>query len=263
MMDSTSKLVVVIGGGNGIGAACCSVMAARGWKVAVADHHETAAIAVANRLGTKAYAVNVCDLDAVRQLAADIERDLGPVHSLVMSAGAFQERIPAVDFPPERWRHVMQVNVEGTFNTNRVFGAGMVQRRRGSIVNVASTNAHCSTPLHSYGPSKAAIVSLTRSLAVEWGRSGVRVNSVSPGATLVERVLKRPPGRYAVDIDEQMALGRRVQPEEVAEGIEFLASDRASAITGTDLLIDAGMIAANGWNIYGGVPNAPASDQQE
>jgi NAD(P)-dependent dehydrogenase (short-subunit alcohol dehydrogenase family) len=89
----------------------------------------------------------------------------------------------------------------------------------------------------------------------------VRVNSVSPGVTLVKRVLARKPGRYPANIDDLFALGRRIQPSEVAEGIEFLASDRASAITGTDLLIDAGMLAASGWAIYGGVP--PAQDPIE
>jgi Enoyl-(Acyl carrier protein) reductase len=90
-------------------------------------------------------------------------------------------------------------------------------------------------------------------LASQWGGAGVRVNSVSPGATLTARVAARSPGRYAQDLNAQMALGRRVRPEEVAEAIEFLLSDRASAITGTDLLVDAGMLCASTWGIYGGV----------
>ena len=84
------------------------------------------------------------------------------------------------------------------------------------------------------------------------------MNSVSPGAVLVPRVQARPPGRYATDIDAQMALGRRIQPEEIANGVEFLLSGLASAITGIDLLIDAGWAAANGWHIYGGVPGPVA-----
>jgi NAD(P)-dependent dehydrogenase (short-subunit alcohol dehydrogenase family) len=155
---------------------------------------------------------------------------------------------------------VMQVNVEGTFNLNRVFGTRMVRERTGSIVNIASTVAHGSSPLHAYGPSKAAIVNLTRGLAGQWGRAGVRVNSVSPGATITPRVAARPPGRYATDLNSQMALGRRVEPNEVAEGVEFLASDRASAITGIDLLIDAGWLTASTWGLYGGVPAFAAEE---
>jgi NAD(P)-dependent dehydrogenase (short-subunit alcohol dehydrogenase family) len=102
---------------------------------------------------------------------------------------------------------------------------------------------------------------MTQNFAAQYGKSGVRVNSVSPGAVLVPRVKARPPGRYASDIDSQMALGRRIEPEEVANGVEFLLSDRASAITGTDLLIDAGWAVANPWSIFGGVPG-PVVQQQ-
>lgn len=251
---SDGKVSVVFGGGNGIGAACCRVMARRGWRVAVVDVDGKAAAAVAHEVGGKHYVVDIRSLADVEECAGRIEEALGPVHSLVVSSGAFQERCVPSELSMEVWRRLMEVNIDGTFFANRVFGTLMARRGGGSIVNVASTSAHASTPLYAYGATKAAVVNLTKSLAGEWGRSGVRVNSVSPGATLVPRVLARPPGRYAQDIDAQMALGRRIQPEEVAEGVEFLASDRASAITGVDLLIDAGLIAAGGWGIYGGVP---------
>jgi len=256
MGDTGSKLSVVIGGGNGIGAACCRLMAERGWRVAVVDLDPAAATAVAKEIGGSGYSVDMSNLDALEQLAADIEREHGPVHSLVVCAAVFQERYAPEEFPMELFRRILQVNVEGTFNANRAFGKRMVKARHGSIVNIGSTLAHGSGPQHAYGPSKAAIVNLTKCLAGQWGRAGVRVNSVSPGATLVPRVLSRPPGRYAKDAESQMALGRRVEPNEVAEGVEFLASDRASAITGVDLLIDAGWLTASTWGLYGGVPVA-------
>ena len=156
----------------------------------------------------------------------------------------------------ELWRNVMQVNVEGTFNANRVFGARMARRGRGSIVNTASVVGHASSPALAYGPSKAAVLNLTQSLASYWGHAGVRVNSVSPGSTMTARHMARDQRRYATNVDSQMALGRRMQPNEVAEGIEFLASERASAITGADLVIDAGWLAASTWGFYGGVPGA-------
>lgn len=256
---SERRVSVVFGGGNGIGAACCRVMARRGWRVAVVDVDGQAAATVASEIGGEHHAVDIRSLTAVQECASRIEQSMGPVHSLVVSSGAFQERCAPSELSMEVWRRLIEVNIDGTFFANRVFGTLMARRGAGSIVNVASTSAHASTPLFAYGATKAAVVNLTKNFAGEWGRSGVRVNSVSPGATLVPRVLARPPGRYAQDVDAQMALGRRIQPEEVAEGVEFLASDRASAITGIDLLIDAGLIAAGGWGIYGGVPVSVAS----
>lgn len=253
---AAAPLAVVIGGGNGIGEACCRLMAERGWRLAVADLDLQGAAHVAGSIGANAYRVDISRLDEVETLAQQVERDAGPVQALVVSSAVFQDRFAPQDFPMELWRKVLQVNVEGTFNAARVFGAAMARRQRGSIVNIASTVAHGSSPLHAYAPSKAAVVNLTRSLAGQWGRSGVRVNSVSPGSTLVARVAARPPGRYAADAEAQMALGRRVAPSEVAEGVEFLASDRASAITGIDLLIDAGWLTASTWGLYGGVPPA-------
>jgi len=258
VIDIENRVGVVIGGGNGIGAACCRLMAQRGWQLAVVDLAEKAAKDVAAEIGGRAYTVDISDFTGVEQLAADIERAQGAVHGLVVCAAMFQDKFRPGEFPIELWRKVIDVNINGTFYANRTFGTLMARRGRGAIVNIASTAAYGSQALHAYGPSKAAIFNMTKNLATQWGRSGVRVNSVSPGATLVERVKARPPGRYAVDIDNQMALGRRIQPPEIAEGVEFLLSDRASAITGIDLLIDAGMIAAAGWGIYGGVP--PAED---
>ena len=249
-----SKLAVVIGGANGIGAACCRLMTTRGWRIAVGDYDGEAAKMVADEIGGYGFQIDIRDLGRLEQSASEIERDVGPVHSLVAAAGAFQDRFTPDDFPMDLFRTVLSVNIEGTFNCNRAFGVAMVRRRKGSIVNIASSTAYGSSPLHAYGPSKAAIVNMSRTLAGQWGRAGVRVNSVSPGATVVARVMARKPGRYAADLDSQMALGRRVQPSEVAEGVEFLASDRASAITGIDLLIDAGLVTASAWGIYGGVP---------
>lgn len=258
-MEQDSKLAVVLGGGNGIGAACCRVMARRGWRVAVADLNEAAACGVAHEIGARAYGVDIGDCQALERLADDIERDCGAVDSLVVSAAAFQERFAPEELPLELLRQVMRINVEGTFNANRVFGTRMARRGKGSIVNTASVTGLASSPMFAYGPSKAAIINLSASLASQWGRAGVRVNSVSPGSVIVERQKSRPPGRYAENLPEHMAMGRRIQPEEIAECIEFLASDRASCVTGIDLAADAGWLCASTWELYGGVPGAPPS----
>lgn len=255
-METKPKLGVVIGGGNGIGASCCEVMQRQGWRVAVVDLNLEAAQEVANKVGGSAHSLDISDLAATEQLVQTLERDLGRIEGLVVAAAAFQDKYAPDAFPMDLWRRIIQVNLEGTFNANRVFAASMAKSGGGSIVNVASIVGHNSSPQHAYGPTKAAVLNLTKNFAAQYGRSGVRVNSVSPGTVLVPRVKARPPGRYATDIDAQMALGRRIEPNEIAEGVEFLLSARASAITGIDVMIDAGWAVASPWNIYGGVPEA-------
>jgi NAD(P)-dependent dehydrogenase (short-subunit alcohol dehydrogenase family) len=254
-----SKWGIVIGGGNGIGASCCKVMAQRGWQVAVVDLDRQAAERVASEISGVPYTVDISDLEAIERLANDFEKDHQTPSGLVVAAAAFQELYAPDKFPMDLWRKIIKVNIEGTFNANRVFAARMARAGRGSIVNVASITAQASTPQHAYGPTKAAVVTMSKNFAAQYGKSGVRVNSVSPGAVIVPRVQARAPGRYATDIDSLMALGRRIQPDEIAEGVEFLLSDRASVITGIDLLIDAGWAVANSWAIYGGVPG-PATE---
>jgi NAD(P)-dependent dehydrogenase (short-subunit alcohol dehydrogenase family) len=191
----------------------------------------------------------------VERAASDIEAARGPVAALVVAAAMFQDVLPPAQLPMDVWERTMQVNLTGTYLANRAFGTRMAAAGGGSIVNIASIAAIASMPVHAYGTSKAAVVALTRNLASEWGRAGVRVNAVSPGSTLVPR-------RYAADPGEFTALGRMVRPNEVAEAIEFLASNRASAITGVNLVVDAGWDVASTWAQYGGVPPAAGGRRQ-
>jgi NAD(P)-dependent dehydrogenase (short-subunit alcohol dehydrogenase family) len=194
-MNAKGKLGVVIGGANGIGAATCEVMIREGWRVAVVDLAQQAAEETAKRIGGLAFALDISNLEAVETLALQIEREHGPVAGLVVAAAAFQDKFAPDEFPMELWQRVMKVNIEGTFNANRVFAAGMARAGKGSIVNVASIVGHASSPQHAYGPTKAAVLNMTKNFAAQYGKSGVRVNSVSPGAVLVPRVKARPPGR--------------------------------------------------------------------
>lgn len=251
----TQGVGVVFGGGNGIGAACCRLMKARGWTVAVADFDEAGATAVAREVDGLALHVDVRDETAITRAANEVEAQLGSLSALVVSSGTFQENQPVQDTNPDALERILSVNFAGTHRVNRIFGLRMAAMGRGSIVNIASVTGQASTPLNIYGPTKAAIINMTRSLAGEWGRSGVRVNSVSPGVTLVPRVVerRRTGARYGANLDEQMALGRCVEPNEVAEAVEFLLSARASAITGTDIVVDCGWLVGSLWNTYGGV----------
>jgi NAD(P)-dependent dehydrogenase (short-subunit alcohol dehydrogenase family) len=257
MPDARSN-AVVIGGGNGIGEATCRLMHERAWRVIVVDRDRGAAERVAAALETQAVIADIAVADEIERAADEIETRYGPVAALVVAAAVFQDVLPPPQLPMDVWERTLQVNLTGTWLANRAFGTRMADRGGGSIVNIGSIAAIASMPVHAYGTSKAAVVALSRNLAGEWGRAGVRVNVVSPGSTLVPRVEQRiKSGRYAGDPGEFTALGRIVRPNEVAEAIEFLASDRASAITGINLVVDAGWDIASTWAQFGGVRKAP------
>ena len=253
-MPDPGRIAVVIGGGNGIGEATCRLMHERGWTLAIVDRDVDAAQRVAREVDAVGFGADIADERQIDRALHDIERDVGPVDALVVAAAMFQDVLPPAQLPMEVWNRTLEVNLTGTYLANRAFGTRMAQRGHGSIVNIASIAAIASMPVHAYGTSKAAVVALTRNLAGEWGRAGVRVNAVSPGSTLVPRVEERlKSGRYAADPGEFTALGRIARPNEVAEAIEFLASDRASAITGVNLVVDCGWDVAGSWAQYGGV----------
>ncbi len=255
-------LAVILGGGNGIGEATARLMRARGWQTAIADKDTAAAERVAADLGSVGFEADISNEDSIAALAERIEQELGPVSALVVAAAVFQDIVPTEELETEVWERILRTNLTGSFLANRSFGKAMLRRRRGSIVNIASIAALGSMPAEAYGVSKAGVVHMTKNLAGEWGRSGIRVNAVSPGSTLVPRVAKRLQSkRYAADPGDFTALGRIVQPNEVAEAIEFLASERASAITGVNLVVDAGWQVASTWSQFGGV--RPARDSEE
>jgi len=249
------RVAVITGGASGIGEACAGLLAEGGARVVIADLDLARAEAVARRLGGLAVAVEVADAASVEALAERAELEAGPVDLLVTAAGITQVPVPTEELTLETWERVIDVDLKGTWLSCVAFGNRMVKRRRGSIVTIASITGHRSTPLHAYGPAKAAVVSMTGNLAAEWGRSGVRVNTVAPGYTLTPLLKgqieagKRDPSLLVAN----SALGRMIEPVEVARAICFLLSDDASAITGISLPIDAGWLTAGSWQSYGGV----------
>jgi NAD(P)-dependent dehydrogenase (short-subunit alcohol dehydrogenase family) len=208
------------------------------------------------------YDGDVTDESRLRQLAAQIEATHGPVQSLVNSAGILQQRLPPETLSMSVWDRVIAVDQRGTYLASVVFGQAMARRGSGAIVNIASITASRSVPLHAYAPAKAAVVSITQCLAAEWGRSGVRVNAVSPGYTLTEALqaaIDRG-DRNPEELTSQAAMGRMVDPAEVADVVGFLLSPAARAITGINLPVDAGWLAGSTWMTYGGIPAARAED---
>jgi len=250
---------VVTGGASGIGAACARKFARDGGGlVAVVDRDIAKAQAVANEIGGRAYALDVGDERAVEVCAETIERECGPVGVLVNSAGIIQIPVRPHDLPMERWDDIVRVDQRGTYVACTAFARAMIARRRGSIVNIASIAGMRSMPLHAYAPAKAAVISMTACLAAEWGPAGVRVNAVSPGYTLtpaLQDAIDRGE-RDVSNLSNNAALKRLVTPDEIAAVVAFLASDAASAMTGVNVPVDCGWLAATPWNTYGGLREA-------
>ena len=256
--EGHDRIAVVLGGGNGIGAQTGELLSERGWKVVFADIALDAAEATARRCGGYGVHVDVLDEVSIRKAAAAIEESWGPAYAMVNSAAIFQPQKPPEELPMEVWDRIVNSGYRGTYLSNVEFGKRMASRGGGAIVNVSSMVGQRPNHGHAYYSAKAAVNMLTEGMAGEWGRSGVRVNAVSPGFVAVPRMVDqiREGKRYAISPVEVSALGRLVEVAEVAEAIAFLVSDRASGITGANLNVDAGVLATNGWVVHGGVPKA-------
>lgn len=252
----SARLSVVTGGASGIGAACVEHLLARGDRVVVIDL--PGARISDKSVPTAFYACDVADEIRLQEVVQQIEKEHGPVEALVNSAGILQRRLPPDQLSMQEWDRVVRVDQRGTYVACALFGQAMVQRGRGAIVNIASITASRSVPLHAYAPAKAAVVSITECLAAEWGRSGVRVNAISPGYVLTEALQAAVArgDRNPQDMTSQAAMGRLVGVHEVANAVGFLLSEAASAITGINLPVDAGWLAGSTWMTYGGVPPA-------
>ena len=247
-------VAVVTGGASGIGAACCRALAAEGMRVAVLDLGDRAG-AVAAEVGGHPYSADVSDEAALAACAAKIEAEMGPVSVLVNNAGVLQPPLRPSALPMALWDDVVRVDQRGVWLGCALFGRRMVERRRGSIVNIASVASLRAMPLHAYSPAKAAVAMMTATLAAEWGPAGVRVNAVSPGFVRTPALQAEiDAGRRDLSLlNGNAALGRTVETEEIAQAVVFLAGDRASAITGVNLPMDCGWLAASGWATYGGL----------
>jgi len=250
----TGKPVLVTGGASGIGAACVALLREHGATVVVADLNIKKALAVAETPDL-AFRLDVSQRDEVEQLALKLEDNGLDIEYLVNCAGIVQSPLSPHKLDVATYRQVMSVDLEGTYHCCAVFGSVMARRGRGAIVNIASVAGMRSMPLHAYSPAKAAVINLTECLAAEWGRSGVRVNAVSPGYTVtaalqhqIDQGLRDPK-----KLEQNSALGTLIMPEDIAGPIVFLLSDDAALITGINLPVDAGWLVSGSWSTFGGV----------
>ena len=259
---SDQGIAVVTGGASGIGEACSRELAAQGYRVAVLDRNAERAAMVAGEIGGLAFTVDVGDEASLRGVADTVEREVGPVRALVNSAGILQKPVRPFEMSMEVFDDVVRINQRGLFLSCVAFGSRMVDRRAGAIVNIASISGMRSMPLHSYAPSKAAVISITENLAAEWGPCGVRVNAVSPGyvsTPAVELAASRGE-RDLTALAGNAAMQRMVKSSEIATVVAFLLSAGASAVSGVNLPVDCGCLVALSWAPYGGMrhpqPNA-------
>ena len=244
----TGLHVLVTGAGQGIGHAVALACAARGARVLATDVSDPTAVAddirKAGGAATSA-SLDVSDPDAAARLGAELERRGERLHVLVNNAGVSAPPVASVDLRPEDWDRIHRVNLRGLFFTAQAAGRHMIARGGGSIVNIASQLGIAgSAGRAAYTASKAGVVNLTRTLAIEWAPRGVRVNAVGPGpiVTPMTAQARANPELYR-DFLARIPMGRYGEPGEIAACVVFLASPASSFVTGHTLVADGGYTA--------------------
>ena len=245
-IDLSGRVAVVTGGGAGIGRGIALGLAAVGASVVVLDRDaagEGVADEIRARNGRALFVA--CDVTgdaSVEAAAVRVAAEVGPAEILVNNAGTM--RSGSLDtMPMADWDAILALNLTGYFRCARVFGAPMLARRRGAIVHVASISASFPQSFSgAYSVTKAAVAMLSRQLATEWGPRGVRSNVVSPGMirTPMTETIYAAPGVH--EARRSLVPRRRIgAPEDIADAVVFLASDRADYITGEEIIVDGGL----------------------
>jgi NAD(P)-dependent dehydrogenase (short-subunit alcohol dehydrogenase family) len=244
------KVVAVTGAAGGIGRELCRHFGGDGAVIAAFDKSQ-AVMAFAEELrgaGIRAEAavVDIADSDAVANAFARLQSSLGNVDILVNNAGVSSS--PSLDkTTPHDFAEDVNANVSGAYNCCYAVLPGMKAKRAGAIVNIGSVNGLSALGDPAYSAGKAGMISLTRSLATEFGRFGIRANIVCPGTVRTpiwaDRIARNP--KVLDQLARWYPLGRIVEPVEVMRAVAFLASDAASAITGAVLPVDCGLTAGN------------------
>lgn len=250
LLELDGKTAVVIGGTSGIGRAIAHGLAQAGADVVCtsrrAEQVETTAGEIEN-LGRKTLRVasDVSDRASLENLLEKCVGEFGKVDILINSAGR-TKRAPTLDFTEEDWTAILETNLTGTLRACQVFGRNMIEQKYGRIINIASLSTFVSLfEVAAYSASKAAVASLTKSLAVEWAKHGVNVNAIAPGVfkTDLNRELLESTER-GKEFQLRTPMGRFGKVEELAGAAVFLASDAASFVTGEVLVVDGGFLAS-------------------
>jgi NAD(P)-dependent dehydrogenase (short-subunit alcohol dehydrogenase family) len=249
------KVVAVTGGGSGIGAAICRRAAQEAAKVAVLDIDGPSAQALADALGdaglhARAWTLDVTDEAAVARVLGDVAEAFGGLDTLVNNAGIPGTGKPTHEVTEAEYDAVFDVNAKGVFFCTKHALAHMRARRSGSIINMSSVNGivgNADVPI--YHATKAAVRLMAKTDAILYGPEGIRVNSIHPGpikTPLNDGVAERWPGgpeAYQAMWAELLPIGHQGDPDDIAWGVVYLASDEARFVTGSELVIDGGYTA--------------------
>lgn len=249
-LDLTGRVAVVIGGTSGIGRAIAHGMADAGADVVCTSRRIEQVDVAANEIEAKGrrtirIASDVSDRVTLENLLGECVTTFGKVDILVNSAGR-TKREPTLDLDDETWNAILETNLTGTLRTCQVFGRHMIENGYGRIINIASLSTFVSLfEVAAYAASKAAVASLTKSLAIEWAKRGVNVNAIAPGVfrtALNEKLLDETP--RGQEFLTRTPMGRFGDVTELAGAAIFLASDAASFVTGEVLVVDGGFLAS-------------------
>lgn len=248
LFDLTRRKALVTGAGRGIGRVLAIALAEAGCDVSILEIDKQSAEAVIkeiSQLGRKCLAVqaDVSQKDEVQKAFASTAKELGGLDICVNNAGVSLHQ-PAEEIPEEDWDYVLDVNLKGVFFCCQAAGQIMIPRKRGSIINIASmAGIAVNVPQKQahYSASKAGVIMLTHSLAVEWAQYGIRVNSISQGYIKTEMTLRAK--HLFPQWEPLVPMGRLGQPEELRGAVIYLAADASSYMTGHNLVIDGGYTA--------------------
>jgi NAD(P)-dependent dehydrogenase (short-subunit alcohol dehydrogenase family) len=244
-----NRVAVVLGGTSGIGQAIARGLARAGATTIASSRDRDRVEAQAGEiesLGSKTLRIpsDVQDRASLQNLCDEAVLAFGQVDILVVTSGLLK-KMPSEDVPDEDWTRIVDVNLNGTFRANQVFGRQMIKQKRGSIINIGSMTSFVSfSEVAAYAASKGGVLMLTRTLACEWAKHNVRVNGIAPG------VFRTPLNTKVLDIPERFAaiagrtpMARVGNVEELVGAAIFLASDAASFVTGEMLPVDGGFLA--------------------
>ncbi|KAK3115211.1 hypothetical protein LTR53_005668 [Teratosphaeriaceae sp. CCFEE 6253] len=264
------KTVLITGGAEGIGAAAVELFCRQGSKVILFDISEPSATDLIDKVRQEAstntaeqswrptiappifYQCDVTDLDQLSALARQVLDEHGPVHVLVNNAAAAgsKSRVPSTEMTPEIWDLDVATNLRHVMFLTQYIVPSMQKMGAGSIINMGSIGEHWGSwripavGLPVYTMCKAAIMGLTRTHSKEFGKDGIRVNSIMPGAIATERQKKEVlTAEYRAEVMAAQSLQKDLLPEEVARVIMFLASDDSSAVTGSSYVVDGGWVS--------------------